>query len=56
MMPRPAKKQNDFIESRLVAQPRKKAIALVKEVMVIEPPACIMPSLILFWTESFGFV
>ena len=36
--------------------PRKKAAALVKEVMEIEAPAWIIPCYILFSIESLGFV
>lgn len=40
MMPIPAKKQKLERASRELVQPKKKAIAFVKDVMVIEEPAC----------------
>ena len=55
-MPRPAKKQKLLRAPRDPVQPRKKAMALVKEVMVIEEPACIKPSLILSGTDLRGSV
>lgn len=50
--PNPAKKQKLERASREEVHPKKKAIAFVKEVIVMEAPACLRPSLILFSTES----
>jgi hypothetical protein len=46
-IPNPAKKQKLDRASREEVQPKKKAMALVTEVMVTEDPAWIIPSLIL---------
>ena len=56
MTPSPQKKQK--LERAAVddVHPRKNAAALVKEVMVIEEPAWIIPCFILFSIESLGFV
>ena len=54
--PRPAKKQKLESASSELEQPRKKAIALVSEVIVIDEPACLIPSFILSETELRGFV
>ena len=48
--PNPEKKQKLFKAGREVAQPQKKAIEFVKEVMVIEGPECYIPILILSLT------
>ena len=52
----PAKKQKLERASRELEQPRKNAIALVNEVIVIEEPACLIPSLILSATDHRGLV
>jgi len=56
MTPSPQKKQKLERASIDEVQPRKKAAALVNEVMVIEAPAWIMPCCILFSIESLGLV
>lgn len=42
--PKPAKMQNDFRANREVVEDKKKAITLVKVVIVMEGPACLKPS------------
>jgi len=54
--PSPAKKQKLERASREEVQPRKKAIAFVKDVIVIDDPACFIPSIILYSTVNLGFV
>lgn len=54
--PRPQKKQKLDKASIDEVQPRKKAAAFVKVVIVIEAPAWTIPSLILFSIESLGLV
>lgn len=49
-IPIPAKKQKLESASSEELQPRKKAIAFVKEVIVIEEPAFYRPTIILFST------
>ena len=56
MTPRPAKKQKLERASSEEVQPRKKAIAFVKDVIVIEEPACWSPIIIRFSTGSLGSV
>jgi len=54
--PRPQKKQKLERASMEEVQPKKNAAAFVKDVMVIEAPAWIIPCCILFSTGSLGFV
>ena len=54
--PSPQKKQKLDKASMDDVHPRKKAAALVKEVIEIEAPAWIIPYYILFSIESLGFV
>jgi hypothetical protein len=56
MTPSPQKKQKLERAAIEEVHPRKNAAAFVNEVMEIEAPAWIMPSFILFSTESLGFV
>jgi len=56
MTPSPAKKQKLERASREEVQPRKNAMALVKDVMVIEDPACCIPIIILFSIGNLGSV
>lgn len=55
-MPSPANMQKLERASSEETVPKKKAIAFVSEVIVIEVPAFLMPSYIRFSTESSGFV
>ena len=54
--PSPAKKQKEDRASREEVQPRKKAMAFVKVVIVMEEPACCIPMIMRLSTESLGFV
>ena len=55
-IPRPAKKQKLESASSEEVHPRKNAIALVKEVIVMEEPACCNPICILFSIDHLGLV
>ena len=55
-IPRPANKQKLESASSDEVVPKKKAIALVIEVIVTEDPACIIPSRILSFTDFLGSV
>lgn len=54
--PKPLKKQKLAKASREEVQPKKKAMAFVNDVIVIDEPACIIPFLILCSIESLGLV
>lgn len=54
--PSPQKKQKLDKASIDEVHPRKKAAALVNDVIVMDAPAWIMPSLILYSIESLGLV
>ena len=54
--PTPVKKQKDCKLWKLDVHPRKKAMALVKDVMVIDDPACIIASPILSSIDFLGSV
>jgi len=54
--PRPQKKQKLERASREEVHPKKKATPLVKDVIVMEAPAWIIPCFILVSTESLGLV
>lgn len=55
-IPRPAKKQKLERASSEDVHPRKKAMALVNEVIVMEDPACWRPTYILFSIGHLGLV
>lgn len=52
----PAKKQKLDRASSEAVHPKKKAIAFVNEVIVIDEPACLSPIIILFSTDNLGSV